>query len=129
MDLELVVLKGAVTDHGESVSMTEMRMSVIEEQYRRQSEDFNLNMDDLKNRIEKAEKDRMHKYYGQVSELNDWATSVKKKIEDTTQMCNSLAHYFSSEHQVFTLNLITETMSKCLGGRELNKMIDEVEQK
>ena len=71
----------------------------------------------------------MHKYYGQVSELHDWANSVKKKIDESTQMCDAVAHYFTSEHQVYTFNAVTETLTKCLGGREFNNLVDEVKDK
>lgn len=81
-------------------------------------------MKDLRDRIDKAEKDRMHKYYGEVAELRDWATSVKKKINDNDKMAEAVGHYFQSEHQVYTMNLISSTLSKCLNGRELNNFID-----
>lgn len=45
--------------------------------YEQQRKDFNTQMDDLHKRIDKAENDRMQKYYGQISELNDWVVSVK----------------------------------------------------
>ena len=40
-------------------------------------------MEKLNKRIDKAESDRMHKYYKQVSELQDWVNGAKQKVEDS----------------------------------------------
>ena len=55
---------------------------------------MNDKMADLTDRINKAEHDRMHKYYGQVSELNDWVQSVKGKIDSANEMTVALGSYF-----------------------------------
>ena len=38
MDRDILALKSAVTDHNESVSMSEMKIAVVEEKYKRQRE-------------------------------------------------------------------------------------------
>ena len=122
-------MKSMVKDHNESVSMSEMKVKVLEKKYERQCEEFDRKMTELHDRIDKAEKDRMHKYYGQVSEISTWVISVKQKIEDSAQMCEALRDYFPSEHQIFTMNQVAETLSKCLEGRSLNMFVDEMREK
>ena len=87
-------MKALVKDHNESVSLSEMRVAVLEKKYERQKEDFGIMMADLNWRVDKAEKDRMGKYYGQVSQLNDWVVKVKQKVEDSALMCDALGNYF-----------------------------------
>ena len=94
-----------------------------------QLEDFNIRMASLHKRVDKAENDRMKKYYGQISELNDWVVSVKQKVEKNAQISEAISNYFQYEHQIFTLNLVAETLAKCLDGKELNKMIDDMHER
>ena len=81
-------------------------------------------MSDLTDRIEKAEHDRMHKYYREVSQLNDKVIALKPKIDENAKTCEAVVNYFTCEHQVFTRNQINEVLTKCLQGREFNSMID-----
>lgn len=86
-------------------------------------------MKDLVSRLDKAEQDRMHKYYGQVSKINDWVNSVKQKVEESAQTCAAVQNYFHSEHQIYTLNTISETLTKCLTGHDFNKMVNTVKER
>ena len=58
-------------DHNDALTNAQTSINLMEKKFKNQHEEFNNCMVDLTDRIEKAEHDRMHKYYKQVSELND----------------------------------------------------------
>lgn len=53
-------------------------------------------MDKLAQRIDKAESDRMTKYYKQVSELQDWVNQAKPRLNDSTKLVEGLANFYGS---------------------------------
>ena len=52
-------------------------------------------MDDLRERIRKAEEDRMDKYYKQVGILQDWVAKNRDAIDDNIKMVEGLSVYFN----------------------------------
>ena len=52
-------------------------------------------MKGLHARLDKAEDDRMDKYYKQVGQLQDWVVSHKEQIEDNRKMVESLTFFYN----------------------------------
>ena len=50
-------------------------------------------------------------------------------MEKSAQISEAITNYFQCEHQIFNLNQVAETLAKCLDGKELNKMIDEMRER
>ena len=78
---------------------------------------MNEQMTGLTKRINKAEHDRMEKYYKQVSHLQDWKNKVIEKIEESHKLTDALSQHFILENQISSLNQISEVMFKVCEGK------------
>ena len=104
-------------DQTEAVSTIESQLAVTQSELARQGEDFESRVEALYKRINKAEADRMDKYYTQVGELQDWAFSVKSQISESYEMTEALSRFFCTDHIVQTNNLIAEALFRTVDGR------------
>lgn len=80
-------------------------------------------------RIDRAEEDRMDKYYKQVSVVQDWTESVKDFVNDSAKMTENLSSYFCMEHEIKSYNSISEAMTRTLEGRQLNNFVEFMREK
>ena len=119
----------SIDDYRDTVSTVDMKIELLKKTFERQNLDFNDSIDQLTKRIDRAEHDRMDKYYRQVAELQDWVYKVRNKIDDNARMTEAVSHYFQGENSVFTFNAVTECLLKCLTGKEYNLLIDFMNEK
>lgn len=72
-----------------------MRLEISKKNISRHKGDIDTDMDDLRERIRKAEEDRMDKYYKQVGILQDWVAKNRDAIDDNIKMVEGLSVYFN----------------------------------
>ena len=103
----------------------DVKLTVYMKDSDRHKNDYDEQMEKLTQRIDKAESDRMQKYYKQVSELQDWVNGAKQKVEDSCQLSKGLVNFFGTmDSQAVILNSISEVLTNSLEGRQLNNFID-----
>ena len=67
----------------EEVGDLDCKVNVYKNDFELYKKEFDEKIEQLTKRIDRAEADRMDKYYRQVSELQDWVNGAKKKVEDS----------------------------------------------
>lgn len=103
-DGQKVVIDSRLDEFSENISKVEMQAQVNKTTIERNCDDFRSDVEALTKRINKAEEDRMSKYYRQVSDLQDWKTKITEKIEQSHKMAEAVASHFTIENQLVTLN-------------------------
>ena len=111
-------------EHLDSITRLESTLLVTNKSFERHQEDTDLKLTGLTKRIDKAEEDRMSKYYKQVSHLQDWVDKWKIPVAKNSEFVDSLSNHFCQENQILIYNIVTETLSKCLEGRPFNKFVE-----
>ena len=94
IDKDNHTVKAIAAETNLGLAKSETALSLVEQKIKRYHEESQRMVKGLTERIDKAEKDRMHKYYRQVAELNDWSLTVQDKIDSSATMCDALGNYF-----------------------------------
>ena len=125
LDTDGQVLKSKMSDVMSTLCEMDSKVDVLKNDFDRQGNDFDLKIQKLTKRIDKAEEDRMDKYYKQVSELQDWVNEFKPHAVLNNQMIAGFANFLSkNDNHVTIYNAISETMTACLDTHQLNNFID-----
>ena len=110
LDKDCATVKMQFKDQAEAIIDVESSLEITRSEINRQKGDTDRRIAELTARIDKAEADRMEKYYRQVSHLQDWADSVKGQIESSHKMTDALSNHFCMDYQILTYNMISETL-------------------
>ena len=118
LDNDREVLKKQMKETLETVENLDCKISVYRTDYERYKKEFDAKIQKLMHRVDKAEADRMDKYYKQVSEVQDWVHKVREKVDYSAVMAEGVANFFGTlEFQVVVNNTISEVLSSTLEGR------------
>ena len=85
-------------DQADAIIEVESAIEITRSEINRQKADSDRRIEELTARIDRAEADRMDKYYRQVSHLQEWADSVKEQIASSHKMTDALSNHFCMDH-------------------------------
>ena len=98
------LLQNQIDDVSEQItsfnSMVQNNASTIT----KNTEDFRNEVAELTKRIDKAEHDRMSKYYKQVAKIEDWRVKIQDKIDDSYNIAEAVALHFGVESEIVVQN-------------------------
>ena len=98
LDKDCATVKMQFKDQADAIIEVESAIEITRSEINRQKADTDRRIEELTARIDRAEADRMEKYYRQVSHLQDWADSVKEKIASSHKMTEALANHFCMDN-------------------------------
>ena len=61
--------------------------------------------------------------------MQDWKNKVIEKIDESHKLTDALSQHFILENQIAQLNQISEVMFKVCEGKQLNKLIEFMDEK
>ena len=123
LDKDCSTIKMQFKDQADAIIEVESAIEITRSEINRQKSDNDRRIEELTARIDRAEADRMEKYYRQVSHLQDWADSVKDQIGSSHKMTDALSNHFCMDYQILTYNIISETLEQSLEGKQKNNFL------